>query len=90
MQNARVQCTLIVDGLPLSVTSDELNAKFALYGNVIWAKVVTDRYRRSMSFGYVFMDTEAAERAIRAMNGQTLGCGPMTIARTAMPPIPPL
>jgi hypothetical protein len=46
------QAALIVDGLSLSVTSE------APYGEVIWTRVVMDRFRRSMAYGYVVMASD--------------------------------
>ncbi|MBA2252918.1 MAG: hypothetical protein H0W13_09480 [Nitrospirales bacterium] len=42
-----VALALIVDGLALSVTSQELRQLFTPFGPVVWARVVVDRFGRS-------------------------------------------
>jgi hypothetical protein len=52
------QAALIVHGLSLSVTSEDLMEMFTPYGEVIWTRVVMDRFRRSMAYGYVVMASD--------------------------------
>jgi cold-inducible RNA-binding protein len=62
--------SLYVGNLPWSVTDEELKTKFSEFGNVISARVVTDKYSgRSRGFGFVDMEDADAEKAIAAMNG---------------------
>lgn len=82
------QSALFVDGLCLSVTAEDLNESFSPFGTVIWTRVATDHFRKSLGFGYVIMDAEGADRAIHALNGKTIAGGVLTILRTQIPPLP--
>jgi RNA recognition motif-containing protein len=55
-------------------TDDKLTELFAVHGEVVEVRVVTDYYTgRSRGFAYVDMATEEAARtAISEMNGQTV------------------
>jgi RNA recognition motif-containing protein len=80
---------LIVDGLSLSVTSDDLKELFVPFGSVLWTQVATDPFRRSLGFGYVVMETDdQASRAAEALNGHSLAGRKLTIIRTQVPPLP--
>lgn len=63
---------LYVGNLPFNTTSDQLEALFSEYGQVVRAQVISDRETgRSRGFGFVEMETdEAAHAAISAFNGQ--------------------
>lgn len=65
---------LFIGSLPWSVTDEDLQSAFAAHGNVLSAKVVTDKEtRRSRGFGFVEYETEAeATAAIQALNGAEL------------------
>lgn len=65
---------LFIGSLPWSVTDEDLQTAFAAHGNVLSAKVVTDKEtRRSRGFGFVEFETEAeASAAIQALNGAEL------------------
>ena len=56
--------------LAYTCTDDELKDAFSEYGEVVSAKIITDREtRRSRGFGFVEMpDQAAAEAAIEALN----------------------
>lgn len=63
--------SLFVGNLPWSVADADLQAKFAEFGNVLSARIVTDKFSgRSRGFGFVDMEDADAEKAIAAMNGQ--------------------
>lgn len=63
MNTVAANSALIVDGLPP-------------FGKVTWARVVMDRFRHSLSYGYVVMDVDAdAERAVQALHGKDIGGG---------------
>ena len=66
---------LFVGGLPWSTDDAELQQAFAPYGEVVDAKVVTDRETgRSRGFGFVTYTSEAEATAARdAMDGASLG-----------------
>jgi RNA recognition motif-containing protein len=65
---------LFVGGLSWNTTSTELESAFATCGDVIEAKVVTDRETgRSRGFGFVtFQDGRDATHAIEKLDGSTL------------------
>jgi len=65
---------IYVGNLPWSTTDAELNDMFASYGTVHSAVVITDRETgRSRGFGFVEMDQENAENAIREADGKDIG-----------------
>ena len=88
MYPATIQSALFVDGLSVSVTAEDLNELFSPFGTVIWTRVATDRFRRSLRFGYVIMDADDADTAMQALNGKTTAVGVLTIVRTEIPPLP--
>ncbi|XP_027901787.1 small RNA-binding protein 11, chloroplastic [Vigna unguiculata] len=65
---------LFVGGLSFCTTEKALSEAFSNYGQVIEAKVVTDRVSdRSKGFGFVtFASPDEAENAIADMKGKTL------------------
>lgn len=65
---------LFVGSLPWSASDEDLQTAFAAHGNVLSAKVVTDKEtRRSRGFGFVEFETESeANAAIQALNGSEL------------------
>ncbi len=66
---------LFVGSLPWSVTDEELQETFEKHGNVVSAKVVTDRNSgRSRGFGFVEMESaDDAQKAISTLNDSELG-----------------
>lgn len=62
---------LYVGNLPYSVDDESLHSKFAQFGEVQSAKVITDRETgRSKGFGFVEMsDDNSADEAIEKLNG---------------------
>ncbi|RKY92318.1 MAG: RNA-binding protein [Ignavibacteriae bacterium] len=65
---------LFVGSLPWAVNDEALQEAFTKYGNVVSAKVVTDRQTgRSRGFGFVEMESDSeASAAIEALNGSDL------------------
>ncbi len=65
---------IYVGNLPWRATDAQLSQLFGNHGEVIDAKIVTDRETgRSRGFGFVTMASdEAAQAAIRALNGYSL------------------
>ncbi|OQW48890.1 MAG: RNA-binding protein [Proteobacteria bacterium SG_bin7] len=63
---------LYVGQLPYSVDSDALGNHFSAVGQVVSAKVITDRDSgRSKGFGFVEMQSEEeAQKAIEQLNGK--------------------
>ena len=71
---------LYVGNLPYTTNDDELRQLFEEYGSVQSANVVSDRDTgRSRGFGFVEMDSEAADKAIRALDGKDFGGRPLRI-----------
>jgi len=66
---------LYVGNLPFTTTVEELKDLFSEYESVEDVKVITDRDSgRSRGFGFVdFSSDEEAEKAIKALNGHSLG-----------------
>ncbi len=61
---------IYVGNLSWNMTNDDLNTLFAPYGEVISAKIVTDKFKgdRSKGFGFVEMGDEDGKAAIAALN----------------------
>jgi len=66
---------LFVGGLPFATTDDELRELFAAHGEIVSARVVTDRETgRSRGFGFVeFAEDAAGKAAQQALNGSEVG-----------------
>jgi RNA recognition motif-containing protein len=79
---------LIVDGLSLSITSEDLRELFTPFGPVVWARIAMDRAREHLGFGYVVMQADDAAKAIQALEGKTLAGREVHIVQTAVPPLP--
>jgi RNA recognition motif-containing protein len=72
---------LYVGNLAWSATEENLSEFFSTYGAVHSAVVVKDRETgRSRGFGFVEMDREPAENAIREANGQNLLGRPLRVS----------
>jgi len=69
-----VSTKLFVGSLPWSVDDQKLQDTFEEYGNVVSAKVITDREtRRSRGFGFIEMeDSSEAQTAMNALNESEL------------------
>jgi len=78
MSNPRI----FVGNLAHSITQDELERMFAAHGTVIEVKVPVDRENgRPRGFAFVTMATpEAAQAAIQALNGHTVGDRKLTVS----------
>lgn len=62
---------LYVSNLPYAYGDAELQEIFAQTGEVLSAKVITDRFSgRSKGFGFVEMSDEDAKKAIESLNGK--------------------
>jgi RNA recognition motif-containing protein len=72
---------LYVGNLPYSATEETLTEKFAEFGSVESAKLITDRDTgRSKGFGFVEMGNAAeAQAAIKGLNGVDYGGRPMKV-----------
>ena len=61
---------IFVSNLGYSVTDQDLSELFSSYRSVDSARVITDKFtRQSRGFGFVEMADDAAEKAIRDLNG---------------------
>lgn len=65
---------LFVGGLPYSIDNQKLNEIFAVFGQVISATVITDKFTsQSKGFGFVEMaDENCAQDAIKKLDGSDL------------------
>ena len=72
---------LYVGNLAFSMTSEELGGLFGEHGNVVSAKVITERETgRSRGFGFVEYDNATSgENAIRELNGKNVGGRPLVV-----------
>lgn len=65
---------IYIGNLPYSITEDRLRELCGEFGEITYAKVITDRRTgRSKGFGFVeFASEEAAQAAIEALHGNPL------------------
>src|ERR1700729_55356 len=72
---------LYVGNLAFSMTSEELGRIFGEHGNVVSAKVITERETgRSRGFGFVEFDNPTSgANAIRELNGKNIGGRPLVV-----------
>ncbi|KAK6942939.1 RNA recognition motif domain [Dillenia turbinata] len=82
--------TLFVSGLNKRTTSEKLHEAFSKFGEVIQARVITDRATGySKGFGFVkFTTVEEAKRGMEGMDAQFLD-GWVIFAEYARPRLPP-
>jgi RNA recognition motif-containing protein len=72
--------SIYVGNFPWSVTDADLSAKFSEFGNVVSARVVTDKLTgKSRGFGFVDMDDADADKAIAALSGYKWGDREITV-----------
>ena len=73
---------LFVGSLAFSATDDDLATFFAQAGNVVSAKVITDREtNRSRGFGFVEMASEEeAKAAVEQLDGKELNGRPVGVS----------
>ena len=65
---------IYVGNLPWSSTEEDVRSAFERYGEVQSVKLVSDKDTgRPRGFGFVEMEDEGAEEAIRALDGKDLG-----------------
>lgn len=65
--------SIYVGNLPFSVSEDDVRTLFEEHGSVDGVKLITDRETgRPRGFGFVEMDSIAAEKAIEALNGHEM------------------
>lgn len=72
--------TLYVGNLPWATTEEELAEVFRQHGEVISARIITDKQTgRSRGFGFVEVAEADADKMIEMMNGAELGNRPLTV-----------
>lgn len=72
--------TLYVGNLPWNTTADELSEFFALYGQVVSSRIITDRETgRSRGFGFIEVEEADAVRMTEELNGKNFGGRPLTV-----------
>ena len=77
---------LYVSNLPYAYGDGELQELFATIGEVLSAKVITDRFSgRSKGFGFVEMSDDDAKKAIADLNGKEVD-GRALVVNEARPP----
>jgi len=71
-----------VGNLPWTFTNNQLSDTFKPHGNIISAKVVTDKESgKSRGFGFVEMENDSdANSAIKALNGSELSGRKLVVA----------
>jgi len=77
-----VSTKLYVGNLPWTFTNNQLSDTFKPHGNIISAKVVTDKESgKSRGFGFVEMENDSdANSAIKALNGSELSGRKLVVA----------
>lgn len=71
---------IYVGNLPFSATEDQVKALFAVHGTVESVALPVDRDTgRPRGFGFVEMSQADAQRAIQAVNGQSLDGRPLRV-----------
>ncbi|MSQ26176.1 MAG: RNA-binding protein [Dehalococcoidia bacterium] len=72
---------IYVGNLVYEVTDGELEAAFAPYGQIVSARVISDKFTgRSRGFGFVEMaNNPEGEAAIKGLNGKDMKGRPLTV-----------
>ncbi|MDR1170175.1 MAG: RNA-binding protein [Prevotellaceae bacterium] len=73
---------IFVANLSFGLKSEELQNAFEAYGDVVSAKIITDKFTgRSRGYGFVEMSNDnSAEEAINALNGSELDGKTISVA----------
>ena len=70
---------IYIGNLNWSATNEEISDLFSAYGEVISAKIITDKFtRRSKGFGFVEMNS-GGSAAIDALNGKDFKGRPLVV-----------
>jgi len=66
--------TVYVGNIPWSASEDELKKIFSEYGQVISARIITERATgRSKGYGFVEVEDGDAEQVVEQINGKEMG-----------------
>ena len=72
--------SIYVGNLPFSASEEEIRSKFEQFGTVQSVKLISDRETgRPRGFGFVEMDSGAAQKAIQELNGKDMGGRPLRV-----------
>lgn len=72
--------TIYVGNLPFTSTEQDVSDLFSAHGNVVSVKLINDRQTgRPRGFGFVEMDSEAADLAIRELHQADFGGRSLTV-----------
>jgi RNA recognition motif-containing protein len=72
--------TIYVGNISHRATENDLAQLFSTYGEVMSAKIMTDKFTgKSRGFGFVEMEDSAAREAIEALNEQEFMTRPLTV-----------
>ena len=75
-----MQVKLFVGNLPWSIGDAELEEVFSQYGEVLSARVISDRETgRSRGFGFVEMETDDVNTVISGTNGREMAGRPIRV-----------
>lgn len=79
---------LFVGGLGRDISSDKLKQAFAQFGDVLETEIVHNhKTGHSRGFGYVsFADAQAADKALKKMNGTELDGHQITVSTAKQKP----
>jgi len=78
---------MYVSNLGFQVTDEELKSMFSKYGEVTSAKVIADRETgKSRGFGFVEMADEAAEKAMKELDGTNADGRTMSVSKAKPKP----
>jgi RNA recognition motif-containing protein len=71
---------IYVGNLPFSSTEEEVRKLFEEYGEIASLNLVNDRYTgRFRGFGFIEMDDEPAQAAIKGLDGQDMDGRPLRV-----------
>ncbi len=66
--------TIYVGNIPWSASEDELKAFFSDFGQIISARIITERATgRSKGYGFIEVADEDAEQVVEQVNGKEMG-----------------
>ena len=78
---------MYVSNLGFQVTDEELRSMFSKYGEVTSVKVITDRESgRSRGFAFVEMADQAAEKAMKELDGTNADGRPISVSKAKPKP----